>query len=311
MSGNTHTAVVTVAARTPLETMQVPTTSPEGDEVRVKVEWTCSTPLDLHQADSGLLVKHPLILGDGAAGTVVDVGPTVKNLKIGDKVFGFVWRQPKEKAHQEFIVAPEWLLGIVPAGVSMQAAVTVPNNLVTAFHTFSTDLDLPMPWPKPDDYVPPRANDPILIWGAASSVGQYGLQVLKYYGYKQLVAVASPTHHDYLKKLGATYTFSYREPNVVESILKGFPQIPLFLDCIGSQQGSVEPVSQIAPSGSRVAVLLPVILEHASTERAPKYTMDVQGSAKWAEGVETRGVRTHFYTDVSQMRSSMGRTNMI
>lgn len=50
------------------------------------MEWTASTPLDLHQADGGLLVKYPQVLGDGIAGTVVEVGPGVENLSVGDKV---------------------------------------------------------------------------------------------------------------------------------------------------------------------------------------------------------------------------------
>ena len=46
----------------------------------------------MHQNDGGLLVKHPQILGDGVGGTVVEVGPDAKRLKVGDKVFGFSWR---------------------------------------------------------------------------------------------------------------------------------------------------------------------------------------------------------------------------
>ena len=82
----THPAVVTTAIHAPLEILQVPTITPDTGEVRVRVEWTASTPLDLHQADGGLLVKHPQVLGDGIAGTVVEVGPNVQNLSVGDKV---------------------------------------------------------------------------------------------------------------------------------------------------------------------------------------------------------------------------------
>ena len=74
----------------------------------MRVEWTASTPLDLHQNDGGLLVEHPQVLGDSTAGTVIELGPEVRNLKIGDKVFGFTWRSQVEKAQQEFCTAEEW-----------------------------------------------------------------------------------------------------------------------------------------------------------------------------------------------------------
>lgn len=110
---STHSAVVTVAIRAPLEIRQVPTITPAEGEVRVRVEWTASTPLDLHQNDGGLLVKHPQVLGDGIAGTVVQLGSGVKQLKMNDQVFGFGWREQKEKAHQEFATVPEVFLGKV------------------------------------------------------------------------------------------------------------------------------------------------------------------------------------------------------
>lgn len=83
---STHKALATVALRAPLGIIEVPTIQPVDREVRVRVEWTASTPLDLHQNDGGLLVKHPQILGDGVAGTVVEVGPSVRKLAVGDQV---------------------------------------------------------------------------------------------------------------------------------------------------------------------------------------------------------------------------------
>lgn len=106
----THAAIATVGVKAPLGIIQVPTVKPTGEQVRVRVEWTASTPLDLHQNDGGLMVKHPQVLGDGTAGTVVEVGPDTKRLQVGDKVFGFTWRSQAEKAHQEFSTAEEWLL---------------------------------------------------------------------------------------------------------------------------------------------------------------------------------------------------------
>ncbi|KAL3422396.1 zinc-binding dehydrogenase [Phlyctema vagabunda] len=296
---STHTAVVAAKARGRLETRQVPTVTPSEGEVRVRVEWTASTPLDLHQNDGGLLVNHPQVLGDGAAGTVVEVGPGVKNLKVGDRVFGFTWRGPKEKAHQEFITVPEYLLGKLPANATLQEAVTLPNNFVTVFHAVTKDLGLPLPWPRPADPRPAHADDAILIWGGSSSVGQYAIQILKWYGYNNIIATASAQHHALLQSFGAVQLFDYRTRDVTASILAaaGVGSIPFILDCIGSKSGSLAPLAQIAKSGAKVAVLLPAIVKDASESEAPEYEMDVQKAAAWSDGVDARGVRTHFYLE--------------
>lgn len=89
MASPNHQAVVTVAKRAPLEIKQLPTLKPTGKEVLVQTLWTASTPLDLHQADGGLLVKHPQVLGDGTAGQVVVTGPEVTMLKVSQSTYHF------------------------------------------------------------------------------------------------------------------------------------------------------------------------------------------------------------------------------
>jgi NADPH:quinone reductase-like Zn-dependent oxidoreductase len=214
-------------------------------------------------------------------------------------VFGFAWREQKEKAHQHLATVPEYLLGKIPSNSTPQAAVTLPNNFVTVFHAVTTDLGLPLPWPRPSS-APEHAASPILIWGGASSVGQFALQILKYYGYTNLLATASPKHHSLLSSYGAKHCFDYRSPSVASDILAAAGgNVSFVLDCIGSKDGSLAPLAKVASKGTKVAVLLPVIVKDASETEAPEYSMDVEGSAPWTEGVEARGVRTHFYLDVS------------
>lgn len=189
----------------------------------------------------------------------------------------------------------------------MEQVATIPENFITVFNTMATDLGLPTPWPKPANYVPPRADEPILIWGAASSVGQQALQVLTYYGYRNLIATASPSHHSYLKEIGACEVFDYKDPKVAEHILHvaekirgdARPVVPMVIDCIGSQEGSLKAIAQVAQNGSTVAIMLPVILKHASNEQVPEYSMEVTSAAPWVDGVEPKGVRTHFVWRVS------------
>jgi D-arabinose 1-dehydrogenase-like Zn-dependent alcohol dehydrogenase len=170
----------------------------------------------------------------------------------------------------------------------------------------TVDLGLPLPWPRSPDYQPHHAEDPILIWGGSSSVGQYALQILSYYGYRKLIATASPSHHQLLRSFGATEVFDYKNPDVTAQILDSAkslggtgPVIPFVLDCIGSKYGTLSPIAKVAQKGTKVAVLLPVIVRDASDTEAPEYAMDVQASAQWVEGVIASGVRTHFYLDVS------------
>ncbi|RYO76206.1 hypothetical protein DL766_001020 [Monosporascus sp. MC13-8B] len=251
MATSTHKALVIVAPRQPYEIHKYPTIAPQADEVLVKVLFTSSTPLDLHQADGGLLVEPPFRTGSSCAGLVVEVGPEVKHLQPGDKVFGFERQVAKEKPHQEL-------------------------------HA-------------------PRAHDNILIWGASSSVGQYAIQILKFYGYRNLIATASPANHQRLRELGASEVYDYRSPTIVDDLLEPRRKdgaslaFPMIVDCIGSVPGSLRHISRVAQSGSTVAVMLPVILKHATREEAPEYGMDVSTSVEWAEGVTPRGVRTHFF----------------
>ncbi|KAK5631792.1 hypothetical protein RRF57_007506 [Xylaria bambusicola] len=280
------------------------------DEIRVNIKWTASTPLDLHQADGGLLVEPPMRTGSTGAGIVVETGPDVKHFQVGDRVFGFAHQKPEWKTHQEYATAPEWVFGKVPEGFSLEQAVTLPENLVTAFNTVSADLKLPTPWPKPPGYSPPRANDRILIWGAASSVGQLIIQVLRYYGYKHIVGTASPVHHAYLKGIGATEVYDYKSPTVVDDLLRSAqggesPAFPLIVDCIGSQERTLTSLSKVAQSGSTVAVMLPVILKHAGDDTTPEYSMDAGTSVAWATGVHVSGVRTHFYWKNEMFREKL------
>ncbi|KAF4554193.1 Zinc-binding dehydrogenase-like protein 18 [Elsinoe fawcettii] len=288
-----HSAIATVAKRTPLIIIKVPTVAPRDDEVLVKNEYTTMGPLELHQGDGGLLVKHPQILGDAVSGTVIAVGSSVSSLSVGDKVFGFTGLGPKEKAYQTCVTAQATKFGKLPHNISQQEAATMPTNLVTAFHTIVTDLGLSLPWPKPEGYTP-EDNRPILVWGASSSVGQYCIQVLKYYGYIKVLAVASKRQHQYLKSLGAIKTFDYSEDDVV-SQLKALGSLPYIIDCIGSQDKSLALIAQIAQSGAKVAIMLPVIVRDATETEEPIYEMDVQKAASWSEGVDARGVRTHFW----------------
>ncbi|KAM5373408.1 hypothetical protein ACJZ2D_007003 [Fusarium nematophilum] len=281
---STQQAIILPAKRTPFSSTTVPVHPPAAGEVLVRVHWTASTPLDLHRADGGLLIsEYPSLMGSGgAAGVVVAVGDggDSKGLEVGDRVIAFAFHGGKESNHQEYITIPAYLASKIPEPLSFEEAVTVPVNLVTVFHSATADLGLELPWPIPEGYAPEQAGEPLLIWGASSSVGIFAVQVFRRWGYRNILAVASGKHHEYLRSVGATECFDYRRDDVVDRILdytsdRAEPRVPYILDCIGSLEGTLKPLSKIAQRSSRVAVMLPVILRDATEEAEPEYEMDV------------------------------------
>lgn len=192
----------------------------------------------------------------------------------------------------------------VPPGVSLAAAATLPTNVCTAFFTLSEKLALDLPWPRPTGFSPEKLDTPILIWGAGSSVGQFAVQILKYWGYTNVIATASSKHHEKIKGYGAKHLIDYQDGNAVDSILKilrtGSPSNPLrVFDCVDSKYGSLQHIAKIATlPGSIVAAVLPVVVRPLSNEAGVQVSADVAGEAPWMPGVETHAIVSYTYEAV-------------
>jgi alcohol dehydrogenase, propanol-preferring len=90
-------AAVLHAFKTPLALEEVPRPEPAADEVLIEVEVCGVCHSDLHVADGDWtqlagIVKKPLILGHEIVGRVVERGPAVEKVKVGDRV-GVPWIQ--------------------------------------------------------------------------------------------------------------------------------------------------------------------------------------------------------------------------
>lgn len=68
-----------------------PTPAPSADEIVIKVAYVAINPSEWKFQDFAYMpVPYPHVLGSDAAGTVVEVGANVKNVKVGDRVIGYV-----------------------------------------------------------------------------------------------------------------------------------------------------------------------------------------------------------------------------
>ncbi|OJJ67093.1 hypothetical protein ASPBRDRAFT_661767 [Aspergillus brasiliensis CBS 101740] len=308
----THPAITVTALKEPLKIEHVPTVTPEHHEIQVRVEWVPSAPLDVYQVDAGLMVEFPQTLGDSAAGTVVAVGRDVKHVRVGDRVFGMFFHKKQHKGQQVYVTAPANHFGKVPQDIPLPAAATVPTNFCTAFFALSEKLKIELPWPRVESFTPSNRDIPILIWGAASSVGQSAVQILKHWGYTNVIATASPKHHARIKAYGAAHVFDYRDPNVPASILEllssqghNHQGIRVF-DSISSKYGSLGPISKITTQpGSAVAAVLPVVISSSAEKDGLQLSADVHGEAPWASGVEVHPIVVYSYEENAFLRDHL------
>ena len=160
----------TAVVRTPggpdsIEIIDRPVVDPGPGEVRVRIAGAPVNPVDLAVADGlfhGMgLIQQPERTGLGwdFAGTVLATGPGV-DLEVGTRVAGLVEGFDNDfGTYAEQLVFPAEGLAVVPDGLDLVSASTVPLNGQTAAQIVDLLGD-----PRP-------GADRLLVTGAAGAVG--------------------------------------------------------------------------------------------------------------------------------------------
>ncbi|CAL1716449.1 unnamed protein product [Somion occarium] len=287
-----HLAIGLASPTSGIVALEQPTREPGSDEALIRVLYAAVSNLELWQADFRLgVTDYPFILGISLAGEVVKAGQDA-GVKVGDNIISFSFAPGEAKAFQEYALLSNWKVGKIPSNVPIQEAVSVPDNFVTAYWSLFGNLKLPAPSELPTKSSPFEAATPIVIWGAGGSVGQYALQVLHLAGYTNVIGIASSSHHEFLRSLGAAVIFDYKSKDVSEQVLRaaGGP-VKYVFDTISDEQNSLSHISEFVVEGSQVAYLLPVRSGGYGSVQGVKSQTDISFPA----GVELFPVRTAYY----------------
>ena len=155
-------------------------------------------------------------------------------------------------AYAEYAVA-ESERGIVtiPDSWSFEQGAQLGVGPFTALQCLHETLELPSPF---DDAQPKRS---ILIWGGATSVGQYAIQFAKLGGL-HVIATVSPKNFDLVKGLGADEVFDYRDESVVQKIRAATDNaLDIAVDTVSEGKTPEQVTGAIGDQGGRVAIILP------------------------------------------------------
>ena len=156
-------------------------------------------------------------------------------------------------AFAEYLVA-DAQLGVVhpPDTWSFEEAAQLGIPPLTALQCLHQSLGLPSPF----DGKPSPQRD-ILIWGGASSVGQYAIQIAKLYGLR-VFTTASKKNFELVKGLGADEVFDYRDEKVVENIRAATGNaLDIAIDCISEGKTAEQVPAALGDKGGKVAIIYP------------------------------------------------------
>jgi NADPH:quinone reductase-like Zn-dependent oxidoreductase len=182
-----------------IEIVDIPVADPGPGEVRVRIAAAPVNPVDLAVA-SGLFHGMGLInqpdhtgLGWDFAGTVAAAGPGV-DLAIGARVAGLVDGFDRDfGTYAEQLIVPATSLAVVPGGLDLAAASTVPLNALTAAQILDLLGDAP------------ADGNRLLVTGAAGAVGGYVASLAEDRGW-QVTGLARAEDEDFVRGLGAGFT---------------------------------------------------------------------------------------------------------
>ncbi|XP_019450832.1 PREDICTED: putative quinone-oxidoreductase homolog, chloroplastic isoform X3 [Lupinus angustifolius] len=190
-----------------LKHVEVPVPSPNKNEVLLKLDAITINPVDW-KIQKGLLRplflprQFPHIPCTDVAGEVVEVGPQVKDFKVGDKVVAKLTHQ-YGGGFAEFAVASESLTAARPSEVLAAEAAALPIAGLTAHDALTQVAGV-----KLDGSGQPKN---ILITAASGGVGHYAVQLAKL-GNTHVTATCGARNIDFVKSLGADEVLDYRTP---------------------------------------------------------------------------------------------------
>ncbi|BFZ65349.1 Zinc-binding oxidoreductase alcohol dehydrogenase [Saitoella coloradoensis] len=241
MTGTMQALIATEDHSAAVQSAPIP--SPSSAQILVRVHAVAQNPTDWKHVAA--LSEPGNYVGCDFAGVVEAVGDGVKTRQVGDRVAGFVHGGIGSFA--EYLVTEPAVTFAIPSSTSFKAAATYGIACTTAYQALHQRLGIS---------IPGSLDKAVLVWGGATSVGCFAIQLAKLAGAK-VIATASPDQWASLKGLGADVCIDYKDPDVVKKVkdAAGENGITYGLDCISEEQTVKAVTSCFTGSGKLITLL--------------------------------------------------------
>ena len=169
---------------------------PRPGEVLVRVLAAGVGPWDASLRAGGWTGQLPYVPGGEFAGVVVGDTGADAALDDGAPVYGY---PGLTGCYAQYVTCPVEKLAPIPAGLPITDAAAAPIDALTAEQGLPDELAI-------------SAGDQVLITAGAGGVGHFAVQIARILG-AEVVATASPQHHEFLHRLGAAVVIDHTQPD--------------------------------------------------------------------------------------------------
>ena len=234
-------------------------------DVIVRLEAAALNHIDIwvRMGATGMSIPMPHILGADGAGTVVDVGSEVKDVKPGDKVCLYCFTgcgecefclsdrdfmcirirslgERLDGTYAEYVKVTPQNCFPIPSYMSFDEAAAFPLVFVTLWRMLVTNARL-------------QPGESLLIIGIGGGVAGAGLQVAKQLGARIIVTSASDEKLERAKRLGADHGINHRRHDFADEVkrLTDGRGVDVVIDSVGGEVW-LKSLRSLAPGGRLV-----------------------------------------------------------
>jgi propanol-preferring alcohol dehydrogenase len=256
--------------KTPLAFEEVARPVAGADEVLIEVEVCGVCHSDLHVADGDWtqlagIVKKPLILGHEIVGRVVERGPAVQSVQVGEQV-GIPWIQwtcgqcEFCREGSENLCARQRITGVMVDGGYAEYAKAPASHVVRIPETLSSEQAAPLLCAgvtvhRALKQANLRAGQRLAIFGVGG-LGHIALQIARAAGAEVTAVDISEEKLALAKSLGAVRTLNAATNNVVKEV-RGFGGVHVALVTSAAKSAYDMAFYCVRPTGTLLAVGLP------------------------------------------------------
>lgn len=218
-----------------------------GDDVLIEIRASSVNPVDWKIRQGNLwplsllwVVLPNYVSGRDLSGVVVEVGPQVKNFRVGDEVMALTkfWQQG---SYAQYIVCAESIVAPKPANATHEEAAGLPLVALTAWQALVETAQV-------------QPGERVLVLGGSGGVGTVAIPMLRHHLGAHVVATCSSRNAALVRELGAHQVVDYTRETVAEATDGEFDVV---FDIVGGPQ-MVNALDLVRPGGRFVTISGPL-----------------------------------------------------